>query len=61
MTWNVRRDFWGLLPLFEKIIAVGETVAHLAYLEKDGEVRSQVVEDHIMYSLFESIHGNRTS
>ena len=61
MTWNVRRDSWGLLPLFEKIIAVGETVAHLVYLEKDGEVRSQVVEDHIMYSLFESIHGNRTS
>ncbi len=59
MTWNGWHNSWGTLPLFEKIIVIGETVAHLAYLEKDGEVRRQVVEDRIMYSL-EGIHGNGT-
>lgn len=56
----IRQDSWNLLPLFEKIVVVGETVAHLAYLEKDGEVRSQVVEDRIMYSL-KGIHGHGSS
>jgi glyoxylase-like metal-dependent hydrolase (beta-lactamase superfamily II) len=55
-----RQDSWDLLPLFEKIIVVGETVAHLAYLEKDGDVGKQVMEDQIVYSL-EGVHGNGTS
>ncbi len=55
-----RHDSWDPLPLFGKIIVVGETVAHLAYLEKDGDVRRQVKGDQIMYSL-ESVHGNGTS
>ena len=53
-------DSWNPCLSSKKIIVVGETVAHLAYLEKDGEVRSQAMEDHIVYSL-ESIHGNGTS
>jgi glyoxylase-like metal-dependent hydrolase (beta-lactamase superfamily II) len=60
MASNGRRDSWDLLPVFEKTIVVGDTVAHLAYLERDGEARRQVVEDHIMYSL-ESNYGNGTS
>lgn len=51
MTWNIKHDSWDLFPLFEKIIAVGETVAHLAYLEKNGQVRSRKKGDHIVYSL----------
>ena len=60
MTWNIRYDSWDLFPLFERMIAVGETVAHLTYLEEEGEVRKQVVKDRIMYSL-ESVHEDGTS
>jgi len=58
IVWNNRQDFWNLLPLFEKVIVVGGTVALLAYLENDGKVRRQMVKDRMKYSLVESSHEN---
>jgi len=60
MTWNIRYDSWDLFPLFERMIAVGETVAHLTYLEKEGEVRRHVVKNRIVYSL-EGVRENGAS
>lgn len=51
MTWNVRHASWDLFPIFEKIIAVGETVSHLAYLVQAGDVGMEAGEDHVAYSL----------
>jgi len=60
MTWNIRYDSWDLFPLFERMIAVGETVAHLTYLENEGEVRRQVVKNRFVYSL-EGVRENGAS
>ena len=60
MNGTVRNDSWDTVPLLGKIIMVGDTVAHLSYLETNGDVRSQVAGDRVIYySLVESNHGNR--
>ena len=51
MVRSARASSWDLSPVLQKIIAVGETVAHLLYLEEDGDVTRRKAEDHIMYSL----------
>jgi glyoxylase-like metal-dependent hydrolase (beta-lactamase superfamily II) len=37
--WNVNYKSWDEFPIFEKYLAVGETVAHLNLLEQKGVVR----------------------
>jgi glyoxylase-like metal-dependent hydrolase (beta-lactamase superfamily II) len=58
MHWNVRYKSWEEFPLFEKYLALGETVAHLNFLEQRGLVRRTEVNQTTFYSIDQA--GNET-
>ena len=49
--WNVRYKSWDGFPLFQKYLALGETVAHLHLLEQRGLVRRTKVNQTIFYDI----------
>ena len=51
MSWNTNYDSWELFPLSQKWFAVGETVAHLKYLETHGLVQRKISGQQILFSL----------
>jgi hypothetical protein len=51
ITWNLNCRSWADFPPAQKWFAVGETAAHLKYLEKKGAVKSVSEHDEIFYSL----------
>jgi hypothetical protein len=38
MTWDIGYKAWELFPPAQKLFAFGEAMAHLKYLEEEGEV-----------------------
>jgi glyoxylase-like metal-dependent hydrolase (beta-lactamase superfamily II) len=51
VTWNLKCRSWADFPAAQKWFAVGETIAHLEYLEKKGAVKSTCENNKILYSL----------
>lgn len=51
VTWDVDYSSWELFPISQKWFAVGETIAHLKYLEEKGIVQRKTKEDMIVFSL----------
>lgn len=51
ITWKIEYSDWEQFPIAQKFFAIGETVAHLQYLENDGVVRSYREDGQIYYSL----------
>ncbi len=51
ITWKIEAPDWEQFPIAQKFFAVGETVAHLQYLENDGVVHSYRDDGLIYYSL----------
>ena len=51
VTWNLNCRSWDDFPAAQKWFAVGETIAHLQYLEKKGAVKSVCEKDKILYAL----------
>ena len=51
ITWNLNHRSWDDFPADQKWFAVGETIAHLEYLEKKGAVKSACENNKIFYSL----------
>ncbi|MEM2726998.1 MAG: MBL fold metallo-hydrolase [Archaeoglobaceae archaeon] len=49
ITWDLKYENWNDLPTMQKWFAVGETIAHLTYLEKRGMIRKEN-SDKIYYS-----------
>ena len=41
MTWDIGHKSWDLFPTSQKLFAFGEAMAHLKYLEEEGEVRRE--------------------
>lgn len=39
MTWDIDCETWEQFPITQKWFAVGEAIAHLLYLESDGQVK----------------------
>ncbi|MHA1832986.1 MAG: MBL fold metallo-hydrolase [Candidatus Baldrarchaeia archaeon] len=48
--WDVKYKSWEEFPPFQKYLALGETVAHLNILEKNGMVSKNKFEDVFLYS-----------
>ena len=42
MTWDIGYKSWDLFPPAQKLFAFGEALAHLKYLEEEGEVGRQI-------------------
>jgi len=51
VTWNLNCRSWDDFPAAQKWFAVGETIAHLKYLENKGAVKSAFENNKIFFSL----------
>lgn len=51
MTWSVRAKNWDEFPLVQKWFAMGETLAHLYYLEEQGAIRREILNDRALYTV----------
>lgn len=51
ITWKIEFRDWNDFPIAQKFFAVGETVAHLRYLETDGVIRSHTKDGRTYFSL----------
>jgi glyoxylase-like metal-dependent hydrolase (beta-lactamase superfamily II) len=49
MTWDIGYKSWGLFPPAQKLFAFGEALAHLKYLEEEGEVVSGMEGQGIVF------------
>lgn len=51
ITWDIEADSWEDFPTVQKFFAVGETLAHLNYLEGEGRVKRLTRNGKVLYSL----------
>jgi hypothetical protein len=51
VTWDVDYGSWELFPAPQKFFAVGETLAHLKYLEEDGLLQSETKNGKVIFSV----------
>lgn len=51
LSWNLKARSWADFPAVQKWFALGETIAHLEYLERKGAVKSARENNRILYSL----------
>lgn len=49
MTWDIGYKSWELFPPAQKLFAFGEALAHLKYLEEEGQVAREMEDDRIMF------------
>lgn len=49
LTWRIRARSWDEFPISQKWFAVGETIAHLDYLEKRGQLYRNIQEETVRY------------
>jgi len=51
VTWDIQISSWESFPMTQKVFAVGETLAHLEYLEGEGSVRRNIENGIVVFSL----------
>jgi glyoxylase-like metal-dependent hydrolase (beta-lactamase superfamily II) len=51
LTWDMETSSWELFPPAQKWFALGETIAHLQYLEHDGAVIKREYKGRTLFSL----------
>ncbi len=51
ITWKIEYSDWEQFPIAQKFFAVGETVAHLHYLENDGVLKRYTEEGQVYFAL----------
>ena len=51
LSWDMDFRSWELFPPVQKWFAIGETIAHLKYLEASGTVRSRKHKNRLLFSL----------
>jgi len=51
ITWDIDVRSWELFPPVQKWFAIGETIAHLNYLEADGTIRRKTEDGKVLFSL----------
>ncbi len=51
ITWDIDCSSWEEFPAVQKWFAIGETIAHLDYLEADGRIQKGAKNRMVLYSL----------
>jgi len=51
ITWDLGSRSWSRFPPAQKWFALGETIAHLDYLEQEGKISKAMVNGRVVYSL----------
>jgi len=54
ITWRIEYTNWKDFPIAQQFFAVGETLAHLHYLENEGSVKSYKEDGQVYFGLAES-------
>jgi glyoxylase-like metal-dependent hydrolase (beta-lactamase superfamily II) len=49
MTWDVDCDSWQVFPVQQKFFATGEAFAHLRFLEEEGTITREIIDNRIIY------------
>jgi glyoxylase-like metal-dependent hydrolase (beta-lactamase superfamily II) len=49
MTWDIGFKSWNLFPPAQKLFAFGEAMAHLKYLEEEGQVAWEMENQRVMF------------
>ena len=57
MTWDIGYKSWALFPPAQKLFAFGEALAHLKYLEEEGQVGWDMEKQGIMFSITQNNKG----
>ncbi len=50
MTWDMNHHNWNTSPVYQRMFAMGEALAHLKYLVSEGKVVEEQKETEITYS-----------
>lgn len=50
MTWDLIADNWEAYPLMQKWFATGEALAHIHYLEHDGQLKRSLKGETLIFS-----------
>ena len=50
MKWSMRGKQWSEFPIQQKWFAVGETIAHIDYLENQGRILKTEKDGYFVYS-----------
>lgn len=56
ITWDIDAESWDSFPIFQKLFALGEAIAHLKYVKEERIISRQVGHDksglvHYRYTL----------
>jgi glyoxylase-like metal-dependent hydrolase (beta-lactamase superfamily II) len=54
IAWDIDFSSWEMFPTVQKWFAIGETIAHLNYLEADGRIQATEQDGLVLYSLCNS-------
>jgi len=57
ISWDLVTPSWETFPAVQKWFAIGETIAHLKYLEQHGKIACRRKDDRIVYSLKGSLEN----
>ena len=49
MTWDIGYKSWDLFPPAQKLFAFGEALAHLKYLEEEGQVEREIEGEGLVF------------
>ncbi len=50
MTWDMNHHDWATAPVYQRMFAMGEALAHLKYLASEGEIIEEQKETEVTYS-----------
>jgi len=51
MHWDVSQHTWDEIPIWQRLFATSEALAHLRYLVEKGKVKQEEREDQILFSV----------
>lgn len=51
MKWDINCEAWGAFPIPQKWFATGEAIAHLKYLEAQGKVKREIINQINVFSV----------
>ena len=57
MTWDIGFRSWDLFPAAQKLFAFGEAMAHLRYLEEEGQVAWEMEDQKVMFFVTQDGRG----
>jgi hypothetical protein len=49
MTWDIGYKCWDSFPAAQKLFAFGEAMAHLKYLEEEGQVAWEIEDEKVVF------------